>query len=79
MKNIKNWLTKKGYEFKVETWGNNGNTVQCIMVENNYNGLYPAQKEIDNLNIIKAYINKHHKNFKVEGVGNLTGILISPK
>lgn len=79
MKNIKSWLDRNGYKFEIRDWRIRGEIVKCIMVDNNYNGLYPTQNEINNCNKIKAYINKHHKDFKVEAVGNLTGMLISPK
>lgn len=79
MKNTKNWLNKKGYEFKVDNYNMNGDIKQCIMVDNNYSGLYPTQEAMNNLNTIRAYISKHQKNFKVESRGNCTGILISPR
>lgn len=79
MNNIKNWLSKKGYDFKINNYNREGNTVPGIMVNNDYIGLYPSKASIENLNVIRQYVTRFHKNYEVQQRGNYTGILIIEK
>lgn len=81
MKNIKSWLSKNGYEFKVEKYSmhEQGKYIDCIMVDNNYTGWHPTAEALNNLKEISIYIRKYQKNYEVEQRGHYTGILIYPK
>lgn len=73
MKNIKNWLAKKGYEFK-EIKMQDGK--EGLMLSFSDNTVDDLKKSIKIGNEISKYINKYHEGFKAEFRGNYTGLII---
>ena len=72
MKSIAKWLTQRGFAFRQVVVGSK----KGLMVDTNYDGMYPKAKTFDDHDMIRKRVSRYHKSLVTEPRGYYTAILI---
>ena len=76
LEQLKNYLEKNGFTVNKENLVFSTGKKPCIMVNTNYDGMYPSNETFDKIHFIENHCKKYYKELVVETRGFYTAVYI---